>query len=68
MLWERYPKYHEKKTFTSLADLLEDHESYQKDFDDELKEEYIKMYHLLYTNASEKVFGGYSLYEYSLLA
>ena len=39
MLWERYPWYHET-TFSTLDDLLEEHESYQKDFED-LREEYI---------------------------
>ena len=33
-LWERYPQYHERKLFTSLEELLEDHESYQEDFED----------------------------------
>lgn len=40
MLWDRYPKYHEKTRFSSLDQLLEEHESYQKDFDEELREEY----------------------------
>ena len=40
MLWEKYPQYHEMATFTSLEDLLAEHESYQKDFD-EIKDEYI---------------------------
>ena len=39
MLWERYPKYRERETFSTLEELLEDHESYQKDFDD-VREEY----------------------------
>lgn len=39
MLWEKYPKYHEKTTFARLEDLLEEHESYRKDFDD-VREEY----------------------------
>ena len=39
MLWERYPKYRERQTFSTLEELLEDHESYQKDFDD-VREEY----------------------------
>lgn len=42
MLWEKYPKYHEKSLFSSLNQLLEEHESYQKDFDDTLREEYIQ--------------------------
>ncbi len=40
MLWDRYPQHHEMKVFASLDRLLEDHESYQKDFD-EVREEYI---------------------------
>lgn len=40
MLWERYPRYHEMTTFSTLDRLLEEHESYQKDFDDELRREY----------------------------
>ena len=39
MLWERYPQFHERTTFSTLDALLEEHESYQKDFD-ELREEY----------------------------
>ena len=38
-LWERYPQYHEVTTFSSLDKLLEEHESYRKDFE-ELREEY----------------------------
>ena len=40
MLWERHPKYHEMTTFTSLDQLLKEHESYREDFED-LREEYI---------------------------
>ena len=40
MLWARYPKYHEKSTFTSLDMLLSEHESYRKDFDEALRKEY----------------------------
>lgn len=40
MLWERYPQYHEMSVFSTLDELLEEHESYRKDFDD-LREEYI---------------------------
>ena len=40
MLWERYPQYHEMTTFSTLDALLEEHESYQKDFED-LREEYV---------------------------
>lgn len=35
-------------------------------FDKENMEDILLMYHLLYTNASQEVFGGYSLYDYSL--
>ena len=41
MLWDRYPQYHAKSTFATLDALLEEHESYRKDFDD-LREEYIE--------------------------
>ena len=41
MLWERYPQYHEMTTFSTLDRLLEEHESYQKDFED-LRDEYIE--------------------------
>ena len=41
MLWEKYPQYHELTTFSTLEKLLEEHESYQKDFTEELKEEYV---------------------------
>ncbi|MDO4805018.1 MAG: hypothetical protein Q4A32_09400 [Lachnospiraceae bacterium] len=39
MLWERYPQYHERTTFATLESLLEEHESYGKDFDD-VRQEY----------------------------
>jgi len=39
-LWERYPQYHDRRTFTTLDELLEEHESYRDGFD-ELREEYI---------------------------
>lgn len=39
MLWDRYPQYHRMSVFVTLDSLLEEHESYQKDFD-ELREEY----------------------------
>ena len=39
MLWERYPQYHERTTFATLDELLEEHESYREDFE-ELREEY----------------------------
>ena len=41
-LWQRYPQYHEMTTFSTLEALLEEHEGYRKDFDDSLREEYIK--------------------------
>ena len=40
MLWEKYPQYHEAATFTTLDEILAEHESYQKDFTDELRNEY----------------------------
>ena len=42
LLWDRYPRYHEKTTFATLDDLLEEHASYQKDFED-LRKEYVEM-------------------------
>ena len=39
LLWDRYPRYHERRTFTSLEALLEEHASYRKDFED-VREEY----------------------------
>ena len=41
-LWKRYPQYHERTTFGTIEDILQEHESYQKDFDGELRDEYIK--------------------------
>ncbi len=40
-LWEKYPGHHERTTFTTLDAILEEHESYQKDFDD-IKDEYLE--------------------------
>ncbi len=40
MLWEKYPQYHEKTVFSSLDQLLAEHESFRDGFD-ELREEYI---------------------------
>ena len=40
LLWDRYPRYHEKTTFSTLDDLLEEHASYQTDFAD-LRDEYV---------------------------
>ena len=40
MLWERYPQYHEMTTFSTLDDLLQEHESWQKDFEN-LRDEFI---------------------------
>lgn len=40
LLWDRYPRYHEKTTFSTLDALLEEHASYQTDFED-LREEYV---------------------------
>ncbi len=39
MLWKRYPQYHEMTVFCELEELLNEHESYRKDFE-ELREEY----------------------------
>ena len=39
MLWDKYPQFHEPEVFTTLDELLKEHESYQKDFDDELRKE-----------------------------
>ena len=47
MLWDKFPQYHSMTTFSSLETLLEEHESYKKDFD-ELREEYICCYVVLH--------------------
>ena len=39
MLWERYPQHHEMSTFSTIEALLDEHESWLKDFE-ELREEY----------------------------
>ena len=39
MLWERYPQYRERTVFSSMDELLNEHESWQKDFED-VREEY----------------------------
>lgn len=39
-LWDRYPQFHEPVTFTTLEELLKEHEAYRKDFDEELRTEY----------------------------
>ena len=39
MLWERYPMYHERTTFSTMEELLLEHEKWQEDFE-ELREEY----------------------------
>ena len=39
-LWERYPRYHSMTTFSDLDTLLAEHESYQKDFDADVRKEY----------------------------
>ena len=41
-LWDKYPEHHEISTFATLDSILEEHESYQKDFDDEFRTEYIE--------------------------
>ena len=42
MLWERYPQYHDRVTSFTLDELLSEHESYQEDFEEELREEYCR--------------------------
>ncbi len=39
MLWERYPQYHERQTFSTMEALLAEHESWKQDFED-VREEY----------------------------
>lgn len=39
MLWARYPQYHEMSVFSTLEELLSEHESYQDGFED-VREEY----------------------------
>ena len=39
MLWEHYPQYHEKTTFSTMEELLLEHEKWQEDFE-ELRGEY----------------------------
>lgn len=39
LLWEKYPGYHEKTTFSTLETLLSEHEHYREDFE-ELRDEY----------------------------
>ena len=39
MLWERYPQYRERTVFSTMEELLAEHESWQKDFED-IREEY----------------------------
>ncbi len=39
MLWERYPRYHDMSTFSTMDALLEEHTSWQEDFED-VREEY----------------------------
>lgn len=40
-LWERYPQYHARVTFSTMEELLPEHESWQEDFE-ELREEYME--------------------------
>ncbi len=42
MLWEKYPQFHEMTTFTTLDALLEEHEHYQEDFEEALRQEYVE--------------------------
>ena len=39
-LWARYPQYHEAAPFTTMEKLLPEHESWQKDFVEEMRAEY----------------------------
>ena len=39
MLWERYPQYHERTTFSTMEELLTEHESWQEEFE-EIRQEY----------------------------
>ena len=39
MLWERYPQYHDMTTFSTMEALLEEHSSWQEDYED-VQEEY----------------------------
>ena len=41
MLWDKYPNHHKRTTFATLDEILEEHESYRKDFDD-VKDEYLE--------------------------
>ncbi len=41
-LWDKYPEHHEISTFATLDSILEEHDSYRKDFDDEVRAEYIE--------------------------
>ena len=38
MLWERYPRYHEMTTFSTMEALLSEHESWQEEFEDVRRE------------------------------
>ena len=39
LLWERYPQYHTMSTFSTMDALLQEHESWQEDYED-VREEY----------------------------
>lgn len=39
MLWKRYPQHHEMSTFSTMEELLSEHESWVEDFED-VREEY----------------------------
>lgn len=56
------------EAFRPVRSLFPDEEKthYLAVFDKSDMDTVLLMYHLLYTNASEEVFGGYSLYDYSL--
>ena len=54
--------------FHPVRNLFPDEEKvhYLAVFDKQKMDDVLLMYHLLYTNTSQEVFGGYSLYDYSL--
>jgi hypothetical protein len=56
------------EVFRPVKSLFPDEEKvhYLAVFDKQQVEDVLLAYHLLYTNASQEVFGGYSLYDYSL--
>ena len=55
------------EAFRIIRNLFPDEEKvhYLSVFDKRMMDDVLLMYHLLYTNGSQEVFGGYSLYDYS---